>query len=235
MTQPEKEHSMLEMIIAKRFQEAGFNIILEPNPNLIPFDVGRYRPDILATKEDLNVVVECKSFPIRTPLDKYTEISDLINKERNWKFIVVSNKVTVEDINRLSIPVKERALSDISSIVIRNKKTVPMITEDNKDFLNAIFFQQYSHIDILLADLAAVLGMPLFSLTVDQTAKYLYSLGELDYDLFNLITEVTNVRNSISHSLSRDLEISIFSILFKIQDDIIHLINVAAVNLDPLL
>ena len=58
---PARAHSLLEEQVAQRYREAGYEVFFDPEPTMIPFDLGRYRPDILARKENLNLIIEVKS------------------------------------------------------------------------------------------------------------------------------------------------------------------------------
>ena len=46
--------------IAQKLQEQGYEVILEPEVSLLPFDLGSYRPDILAFGQQGGVIVEVK-------------------------------------------------------------------------------------------------------------------------------------------------------------------------------
>ena len=84
-------HSQLEASIAKRYAELGFTVTVEPSLNLIPFDLGGYRPDILAIKEpNQNYIIEVKGSSQRVSVGRFREVSEVVQAHPGWRFLLVT-------------------------------------------------------------------------------------------------------------------------------------------------
>ena len=73
-----REHDKATRSLAKQLEDEGYAVIIEPSPEQMPFTLGGYIPDLLATKKNDNLVIEIK--PRNTPnlVSRYREVADMI-------------------------------------------------------------------------------------------------------------------------------------------------------------
>jgi hypothetical protein len=57
----QSEHAALISAVAERYRLDGYEVVIEPEPNAIPFDLGGYRPDLLARKGGVTTIVESRA------------------------------------------------------------------------------------------------------------------------------------------------------------------------------
>lgn len=76
--------------IARKFEEDGYVVTIDPRSQEIPFDLGNYRPDLLAVKPGDNVIVEVKRPGSRKTVDFYLHISDVAAAHPGWSFKLVT-------------------------------------------------------------------------------------------------------------------------------------------------
>lgn len=79
-----------ERVIAKRYEELGYAVILEPPPSVIPFSVGKYRPDLLATKGEENLLIEVKGPGARPDPQVYLRVAKEVEQHKGWRFLLVT-------------------------------------------------------------------------------------------------------------------------------------------------
>lgn len=79
-----------ERLIAKRYEEMGYSVTLEPSRSAIPFDLGNYRPDILATKAGENLLIEVKGPRSHTNSARLLEIAEEVHRHPGWRFLLVT-------------------------------------------------------------------------------------------------------------------------------------------------
>jgi hypothetical protein len=65
----QSQHEALIDTTAERYRLDGYDVTIEPDPNAIPFDLGGYRPDIVAKKGGVTTIVEVKSQPQKLSFD----------------------------------------------------------------------------------------------------------------------------------------------------------------------
>ena len=76
--------------------------MIEPKMNQLqlPFDLGNYQPDIIATKNNSGLVIDVKTSPSRVSVENLHAISEKISRHSGWHFLLV----TLEDIEANSLP-----------------------------------------------------------------------------------------------------------------------------------
>ena len=87
MNQAGSERAALEQA-SHDLQEKGYEVILEPSANIVPSFLGKYKPDIIAFKDDKpTIVIEIKRKSGTS--DKYIkDIAKLFDGKEDYEFIV---------------------------------------------------------------------------------------------------------------------------------------------------
>jgi hypothetical protein len=80
-----------ERLVAKRYEEDGYAVTLDPPPSMIPFSLGTYRPDLLATKDQQHLIVEVKvsGSQVNDP-GPYLKLAQEVERHDGWKFLLVT-------------------------------------------------------------------------------------------------------------------------------------------------
>jgi len=85
--------------IAEKYRLQGFEVVSEPSKSLLPFDLGNYCPDLIATKgSDVGYIIELKNSIAKISVDRYREIAEIVAQHHGWRFLLI----TGEDISRRS-------------------------------------------------------------------------------------------------------------------------------------
>lgn len=79
-----------ERLIAKQYEERGYVVTLEPPVAAIPFSLGRYRPDILATRGAENLIIEVKSAGAKVDPEIFFKLDAEVQQHPGWRFLLVT-------------------------------------------------------------------------------------------------------------------------------------------------
>jgi len=182
--------NQLESSIAKRYLDLGFAVTVEPSLDLIPFDLGGYRPDMLAIKQpDQNYIIEVKGSSQRISVDRFREISEVVKAHPGWRFILV----TGDD----EVSIGEEAML-LQSEQINNgvKKAKSLIGEG---FYDAAFLFLWSLLEGMMRRQSIQKAIPIERLGGMSLINHLYSQGEMTREQFHECKDLLSIRNRVAH------------------------------------
>jgi hypothetical protein len=196
MNLTQNAHSRLEELVGKRYREAGYEVIFQPKPTMIPFDLGGYRPDILARKDGLNVIVEVKS-SLETAAS-YERLRDVIEETRrheSWRFVLVTER-------------------DVADFVLPDDPDGPSWEEIEKGMQNADKLRSMSEheaaylllwisFEQTIRKLSIQAGLPLERLAPAIMIRQLYSEGVLSMAQFDTARSCLETRNLVVHGFRK--------------------------------
>jgi hypothetical protein len=183
-------HSQLEASIAKRYAELGFNVTVEPSPSLIPFDLGGYKPDILAIKEpNQNYIIEVKGSSQRVSVDRFREISEVVQAHSGWRFLLVTGD------DELLIG-EEAGLLQADQVKLQIMKAEFLVKQG---FADAAFLYLWSLLEGMMRRRSIQKSIPIERLGGLSLINHLYSQGEMTREQFHKCKDLLSIRNRISH------------------------------------
>ncbi|MGV2389048.1 MAG UNVERIFIED_CONTAM: hypothetical protein LVR29_14600 [Microcystis novacekii LVE1205-3] len=75
MNSPKEIHDALMRRVAQRYEKEGYRVFIEPQRQTLPFNLGSYRPDLLAMKsENDGYIIE-----IKTNANRVSDRSSFVN------------------------------------------------------------------------------------------------------------------------------------------------------------
>lgn len=184
-----------ERLIAKRYEEKGYVVTINPESSVIPFSLGRYRPDILATKGTENLIIEVKSAGAKVNSDIYFNVDQETQKHPGWKFLLVtvsnselddqtSSRLDGIDVARIKdrLETLDRAaeMPELAELVLPQLWTVYMSALRLFALQDGLEVDNYSDLSLL---------------------NQAYSTGILSFDDYESAKRLMYIRNQIVHSL----------------------------------
>jgi len=86
-------HVAFEEKIAAKYRSQGFDVVIEPQKNELPFDLNSYHPDLIARKSpNEGYIIEIKPSASRLSVDRYREIAELVSEHDGWRFLLVTGE-----------------------------------------------------------------------------------------------------------------------------------------------
>lgn len=175
--------------IIREYKNEGYTVIENPSRNDIPDFLENFKPDIIAKKDNDNVIIEIK---ISTLLKKNNfleleEIASIINSQKNWRFeLIFTNPKDFEE------NFEEEFLNEIQlkSRIEISKNLV------NKD-INIAFLSLWTIFENISRK--ATESENFKNKTINGIIKKLYSKSIINHIEYNNLDTFVKLRNNISH------------------------------------
>jgi len=78
--------------LAKKYEDQGYTVTIEPGTAKIPFNLENYHPDLLCIKDGEHLLIEVKTNIWKDSVDKYKKIANIVSKHKGWKFLLIQYK-----------------------------------------------------------------------------------------------------------------------------------------------
>lgn len=180
--------------IAKEYMEKGYEVIMEPHPNNLPDFLKGYRPDILASKEGENIIIEVKSSISMNKSEYMIELAKRIEKNKGWKFeLIITN------------PKKKKVENKIPSVSSIQKRLDSIYELKSPNQREAKFILSWVTFEAATRNLL-MLEQPKSELVLSPNAliKQLYSYGIIGKMNYNQLLKIAVKRNEIVHGFFDD-------------------------------
>lgn len=180
--------------IAERYRSDGFEVVIEPQVNDIPFDLGSYHPDMLARKPQINLIIEVKSSADRLSFDQLRSVAETVRQHSGWHFILV----TAQDIPSVELPGAETKFS-WNDIAVRVKHAQDLNQAGSSE---VAYILLWIALEQLLRLQARRIDLPVDRLPPSIVLRQLYSMGELTMEQFDTALACQKIRNRVVHGFS---------------------------------
>ena len=192
MTGIEVTHHEKVRELAERYKSQGFQVSVGPATVAFPFELGNYRPDLIAQKDDQHFIVEMKDFGDRVPVERYRDLAEEVGRHPGWRFLLV----TMNDVESRSLPGSPDELASRQEVTERVARAGRLLDAGD---LDAAFLLMWSALEALLRRHAQSVALPLERLPSQALLKHLYSQGELSMAQFDRAMAALQLRNLVSH------------------------------------
>lgn len=213
MTAMRLSESVLEDRVAERYTQEGYEVIHQPDSNLLPFDLGAYRPDLLVVKPGgERYLVEIKGTSAAIPVEKYREVAQRVAQEPGWRFLLVTNVEADEALPDTQKPLDWAAIEER----MRDAERLRGLGEVEAGLLTL-----WAAFEATVRNRAIEEHLPLESLRISSVINYLYSHGELSMEQFDAALELQRIRNQVAHGFQSDRVDGAFNNLSSLMRDLV--------------
>lgn len=192
--------------IVKDYDNQGYEVHMNPSPSLLPNFLKGYKPDILAKKENDNVIVEVKTRNDRMNLQRFESLAKEIDKRKDWRFeMVFTNQ-------------KEKGLEPTYQNVLSELEINNRILEINRlvelNSYEASFLLSWSTIEAVLRNQLRNEKFDTNRKTTMSVMKTMFSLGLINQHDYKTLQKSNVYRNNLIHGFEQNIDrISIQNIL----------------------
>jgi Holliday junction resolvase len=179
--------------VAKDYEKSGYKVIIKPCGTDIPSFIMNYQPDIIATSETDNVVVEVKTRTDLATIERLKDIAEIVNKRENWRFelIVTTSKQEITSENEkinidLDIAEIKRSIDEVKRLAVQN-------------FNGAAFLLCWANLESLSRQLLLEDKKNLNNKSPLVLIKTLFSFGYLTRTDYENLEKLFQVRNQLVH------------------------------------
>lgn len=190
MTQNNRtEHDTKVEELRARYAREGYEVLVEPRGESLPFDLGTYVPDLVAHKDSGGLIVEVKAANAKTSLERYQSVARVVQQHPGWRFLLV----TVDDLN---VPNSPQEMVSWDKLEVNVATTTSLIAEGHAEpatlYLWSIF-------EAAMRKLAVISATPIERLPATKLMNQLYTAGYISVDEFATAKKFLAMRNGITH------------------------------------
>ncbi|WP_139835886.1 hypothetical protein [Pseudomonas sp. R16(2017)] len=188
-----------ERLVAKRYEERGYTVIIEPPPSAIPFPLEGYKPDLLATKDSENLLIEVKRRGARVDSKLFFRVDEEVQRHPGWRFLLVT--VADEELQELStsttVNLNEEVVQErLQQLDLLLKTDMPV-----GFLLPALWVAYITALRLLVAHEGYLEGAYQENLTDFSLINKAYSEGVTSIDEYQSARYFLKLRNIAVHSL----------------------------------
>lgn len=79
--------------IAEKYRQAGYTVLVDPEPEDIPFDLGTYRPNLIVKKNEAEgYIIEFNASGRQTSIDRLKEIAEIVSENTGWRLLLMTEE-----------------------------------------------------------------------------------------------------------------------------------------------
>lgn len=180
--------STLVAKVAEKYAAQGFEVNISPRKEELPFDLGTYRPDLIAVKQpDKHYIIEVKSSASRTPVERYSEVAKLVGQHPGWSFLLVTG-----DEKRSY----DEDLLTWEQMTARQAQVEALLELRASE---GAFLILWGILEAALRRRAGEVSIPIEHFPTSSLLNHLYSQGELSIEQFDEIKALRTFRNRFVH------------------------------------
>lgn len=181
--------------VAENYRADGYDVVVAPGAEEIPFNLGGHRPDLLVRKGSDRVLVEVKSRADRLSFDRLHSVVEEVKRHPGWRFLLV----TPQDIPGADLEDDDENRSSWEEIEFRMNRAQRLFDSGDSE---AAFLGLWIAFERLLRLQVRRISLPVDRLAPSIMIRQLYSLGEVSSDEYQTALDCLNVRNRVVHGLS---------------------------------
>lgn len=191
-TSQKSPHDAKVDALAEDYAREGFVVLKEPALGQLPFDLGDYRPDLIATKGDTGLVVEVKASASRISVDRLQQTAEDVASHPGWRFLLV----TLDDVDSRQIPTTATELPTWRELEAKFAQVNSLL---EKGMAEPALLYLWSVFEALLRRRAIAQNIPVERLPANSLLRHLYSQGEISVDQLDTFQEFFNKHNRLAH------------------------------------
>lgn len=200
--------------LAAEYAQAGFEVVKQPGPADLPFDLGFYRPQLLARKDDGGFIFEVRTSSSCASIDRLQSLAEEIAEHSGWRFLLV----TLDDVDAKSVPTTLGELPAWGELSRRLEEVEPLIQQ--RVLAPAILYL-WGIFEAGLRRWAIEQSVPVERLPEKALLNHLYSHGAVSVDQIDALREFLDKRNRIAHGASEPIDMAHATQWFDIVLDLV--------------
>jgi hypothetical protein len=187
---------------AERYRLDGYEVTIEPDPKAVPFDLGGYRPDMIASKGGVTTLVGVKSQPQKLSFDQLRSLVEEVKRHEGWRFVLV----TGQDVAPTAMPGQDDTPFSRDDVTQRIEVAERLAGVGERE---AGYLILWIALERTMRFHARRVALPVDRLAPGVLIRQLYSQGELTMAQFETALRCQEVRNQIVHGFrAPDLDVA---------------------------
>ncbi len=178
--------------IAEKYRQAGYTVLVDPQPEDIPFDLGTYRPNLIVKKNEAEgYIIEFNGSGRQTSIDRLKEIAEIVSENTGWRFLLITEEDALLKDNSNEV----NLLSWQQNFTIKSQSERLISLGENE----GAFLLLWVIIEALLRRRAEEVSIPIERSPTVSLIKHMYSQGELSIQEYDRAMLLKSLRNRFIH------------------------------------
>lgn len=178
--------------IAEKYRQAGYTVLVDPEPEDIPFDLGTYRPNLIVKKNEAEgYIIEFNASGRQTSIDRLKEIAEIVSENTGWRFLLMTEEDALLKDNS-----NEVNLLSWQQILTRKTQGERLISSGENE---GAFLSLWGTLEAVLRRRAEEVSIPIERSPTVSLIKHMYSQGELSIEEYDRAMLLLSVRNRLIH------------------------------------
>lgn len=192
-----KSYNTLQKL-AEKYRREGYNVHFYPTGDELPNFLSNFHPDLIATSDNDNVVVEVKTRPNVTGSKEIVRLAELIESKPKWRYeLILTRPSKAERVDQILT----RPTLDIKQIEER-LKTVKQLIESGQ--IDLAILIAWTVAEAAFRRLAVLHLVPLEDVKSSYLIKMMYSNGIVGWRDYELLQKTFALRNHAAHGFVID-------------------------------
>jgi hypothetical protein len=185
--------------IAQELEDNGYIVLIEPSDSNLPFYLGGYHPNVIATKNDDGIILEVKSSLKRVSIDRFQTVAETIASHPGWRFLLVTLDDSSENIllpDENSLPFWEALNSRLLNL--------QMLIQESLFEPAILFFGSIT--EAALRKRAITQHLPIQRFPTIALLNHSYSSGEISMTEFDLLKDCLKIQEKVTHGVMTPID-----------------------------
>lgn len=178
--------------IADEYEDRGYRVTVQPDPSSLPFDLGGYRPDLLAEKDGQHYLIAVRASGTRLSVDRFVEVAREVSRHPGWRFLLV----TADDVTQDGLPLTREKLLSWDELRAQASAAAELSKAGQEP---AAILALWAALEGILRRYAERVSLPVERLPASVLIKHLYSHGELSMQQYDAARAALEVRSRVAH------------------------------------
>jgi len=184
--------------IANEYKEKGYEVYTNPRQNELPDFLIGFEPDLIARKENDNVLIEVKTRQDKSDIKQFESIINDINKREDWRFEVVftntkEKKINTSQLQTLSSELITERLDEINRLI-------------QFESFEAAFLLSWSTLEAVLREKLINENKSSLDKTTLSIIKTMFSIGLLNQNDYKTLQIANKLRNTVIHGFQQKID-----------------------------
>lgn len=183
--------------LEERYTGEGFEVVRQPGPGDVPFELFGYRPDLLARKEEQHLLIDVRTPGLPLPMEQMAEVAREVRKLPGWRYHVFTLDDVPEDAPGVPGPLP--AWPELRRRVDEAVRLAQSCTSPE-----AAVLALWSAVEGMLRKKAEDAGIPVERKPLPSLLGILYSMHELTLQQHDALRAALGIRGRLIHGYGAD-------------------------------
>jgi hypothetical protein len=179
--------------VRAEYEARGFEVVVDPGQEHVPFDLDGFRPDLLARGRDANYLLVVRVSAMWASMERLVDLSDEVRKHPGWHLTLV----TADDVELVGAPGLDDSLPPWPRLRADASRAFGMVHAGAEP--DAGFFVLWATLEGILRKTAECEGLPIERLPTADVLPSLYDFGGLSMEQYDRLRTLLALRNRVAH------------------------------------